>query len=73
MMEKIRLLSAFQALEMMGKHGFTKAYGVNKTTSSKDYLRYYRDQDKAWASRPRDVALRSTSIALATSTGSKHD
>lgn len=35
MMEKLRLLSAFQALEMMGKHGFTKAYGVNKTTARK--------------------------------------
>jgi hypothetical protein len=35
MMEKIRLLSAFQALEMMGKHGFKKAYGVNKTTARK--------------------------------------
>lgn len=34
-MEKIRLLSAFQALEMMGKHGFKKAYGVSKTEARK--------------------------------------
>ena len=34
-MHKIRLLCAFQALEMMGKHGFKKAYGINKTTARK--------------------------------------
>jgi len=30
-MSKIRLLSAFQALEIIQKHGVRKAYGVNKT------------------------------------------
>ena len=34
-MHKIRLLCAFQALEMMGKNGFKKAYGINKTTARK--------------------------------------
>ena len=34
-MHKIRLLCAFQALEMMGKHGGKKAYGVTKTTARK--------------------------------------
>ena len=30
-MNKIRLLCAFQALEIMQEHGMRKAYGVNKT------------------------------------------
>lgn len=34
-MHKIRLLCAFQALEIMGKYGGRKAYGVTKTTARK--------------------------------------
>lgn len=30
-MNKIRLLCAFQALEIMQEHGMRKVYGVNKT------------------------------------------
>ena len=32
-MHKMRLLCAFQALEIMTKHGCKKAYGVNATTA----------------------------------------